>query len=171
MVKGMGAVSELCERACRTGVLQSRIYRVVLTAFLLSAAGCYSIEPETDFEATVRIYTHARLLLWTYRLTPSSVVVAKHSTRDGREEAVIRHELSDSEKTRLGRFFARFPIDTLEERYANGPVTGNMHYTFDIRISGRRKSVYVYYMKQKELAALAGEIDRLLPRYRMHYSQ
>ncbi len=46
-----------------------------------------------------------------------------------------------------------------------------MHYTFDLRITGRRKSVYVYYVKQKKLAALAGEIDRLLPRYRMHYGQ
>ncbi len=153
----------------RRGKRIARLFAFCLLAPLLSPSRCYQPEPVRDYQVTVNIYTHARLLLWRYTVTPSSVKVERFPTGGGPGEAVVDRSLTGGERDRIGRLLAVFPLESLEERYADGLVTGNMHYTFDIRIGERSKSIYVYYKRQESLVRLADEIDRLLPRYRIHY--
>ncbi len=168
-MKNFKAVSTAKKDSPRRGNRIVRLFVFFLLAPLLSPLRCYQPEPVRDYQVTVNIFTHARLLLWSYTVTPSSVKVERFPTGGGPGEAVVDRSLTGGEKDRIGRMLAVFPLESLEERYADGLVTGNMHYTFDIRIGSRSKSVYVYYKRQEALVRLADEIDRLLPRYRIHY--
>ncbi len=157
-----------------TSVFESasrRVAGICLCLSVLILCRCYVPEPVVDYTVTVKIFTHARLCLWTYRINASALSVIKHPTGgSGPGDKVVDHALTPVEKDRFGRFLAVFPIDSLKDRYSDPVVTGNRHYTFDIRIGDREKHVYVYYQSQKDLVRLTGEIDRLLPhQYRIYY--
>jgi len=146
-----------------------KLYAAFIIALLTGFAMCYQPEPVMDYEVNITIYTHSRILLWTYGVSPSQITVTRHPTGNGPGEIMIKRGLTDSEKNRIGRFLAGFPLESLEERYADDIVTGNMHYEFDIRVHNLSKHIYVYYKSQKDLAELSAEIDLLLPKYRIGY--
>jgi hypothetical protein len=137
---------------------------------LLLVSRCDDPGVPQDFAVTVKIFTHGTLCLWTYEVTPSAVKVTRHPTGGDPGDTVLDRTLSGGERRRLGRLLAGFPLDSLQERYANSVVTGNRSYTFDIRSGGREKHVSVYYEPQRDLVILAGAIDELLPaRFRIGY--
>ncbi|MBN1532056.1 MAG: hypothetical protein JXA20_05285 [Spirochaetes bacterium] len=154
----------LCSRNSRRGLA------LWAAAVFMLLCRCDDPGAPPDFSVTVKVFTHERLCLWTYEVTPGRLCVMKHSTGGGPGETVLERPLSGSERRRLGGLMAGFPLDSLQERYADTVVTGNRSYTFAVRVRDREKRVHVYYEVQDDLARLAGEIDQLLPaRYRIGY--
>ncbi len=161
----MLSITSVSESASR------RVQGICLCLSVLFLCRCYVPEPVVDYAVTIKIFTHARLCLWTYHINASALSVTRHPTGgSGPDDKVVNRTLTPAEKDRFGRFLSVFPIDSLKDRYSDPVVTGNTHYTFDIRIGAREKHVYVYYQSQKDLVRLTGEIDRIIPhRYRIYY--
>ncbi len=115
------------------------------------------------YSASVNVFTHGTHKILSMNLSQDRISVVAYSTNYGKKCVIADRALTSAEKAGLDEFFIAIPLESLQDRYENKNVQGEIHRTFDICVRGRCRHIYNYFTEVPVLDDVVDRFYRIVP--------